>query len=130
MYDKDEITGQIKKVRKQTEWSRFRTFMSFSVVTFFVILVLAAVIALFSYRATLDKSGWGPTLIGIANAIQIKIYNYIYKYVAKWLNDWENHEFPSEYSDSLITKLFLFQFINSYTSLYYIAFAKGYYEGC
>ena len=69
IYDKDEISGQIKKVRKLTEWTRFRSFISISVVIFFVLLVLVAVVALFAYRATLDKSGWGPTLVGIANAI-------------------------------------------------------------
>ena len=32
--------------------------------------------------------------------------------------------------DSLVIKLFSFQFINSYASLYYIAFGKKHFEGC
>ena len=37
----------------------------------------------------------------------------------------ENHRTQTEYDDALIIKLFAFQFCNSYTSLYYIAFFRG-----
>ena len=56
--------------------------------------------------------------------------NYIYKFVAKWLTDWENHEIDTTYNSALASKLFLFQFVNSYNSLFYIAFLKGTTEGC
>lgn len=46
------------------------------------------------------------------------------------MNDWENYETQTEYINSLISKLFSFQFINSYASLYYIAFIKTHFEGC
>ena len=50
--------------------------------------------------------------------------------VAVKLNDWENHETESSYNNALVVKLFLFQFVNSYNSLIYIAFFKGKAEGC
>ncbi len=37
----------------------------------------------------------------------------------------ENHRTQTQYDDGLILKLFLFQFANSYTSLFYIAFLRG-----
>ncbi len=37
----------------------------------------------------------------------------------------ELHRTPSEYEDSFITKMYLFQFVNFYSSLFYIAFIKG-----
>ena len=37
----------------------------------------------------------------------------------------ENHRTQTEYDDALIIKLFAFQFCNSYSSLYYIAFFRG-----
>lgn len=46
------------------------------------------------------------------------------------LTDWENHETDTTFNDALATKLFLFQFVNSYNSLFYIAFLKGSLEGC
>ena len=37
----------------------------------------------------------------------------------------ENHRFQTEFEDSLITKTCLFQFVNAYFSLFYIAFIKN-----
>lgn len=45
-----------------------------------------------------------------------------------WLNDKENHETDTEYEDNKILKVFAFQFINSYFSLFYIAFIKNHLE--
>lgn len=56
--------------------------------------------------------------------------NFIYGKVARWLNNWENHETDTKYSDALSIKLFIFQFVNSYNSLIYIAFFKSAAEGC
>lgn len=56
--------------------------------------------------------------------------NQIYRVVARKLTDWENHETDTLHNDALATKLFLFQFINSYNSLFYIAFLKTTTEGC
>lgn len=36
----------------------------------------------------------------------------------------ENHRTQTSYEDALIIKLFGFQFVNSYTSLFYIAFFR------
>jgi hypothetical protein len=40
------------------------------------------------------------------------------------LTDKENHRTDTEYEDALISKLFAFQFVNSYCSFFYIAFIK------
>jgi hypothetical protein len=56
--------------------------------------------------------------------------NVIYSRVAVRLNDWENYETDEEYENSLCSKLFMFQFVNSYNSLFYIAFFKYRVEGC
>jgi hypothetical protein len=45
---------------------------------------------------------------------------------ASYLNNWENHRTESEYEDALIAKLFFFQFVNSYSSCFYIAFIAQY----
>jgi len=41
------------------------------------------------------------------------------------LNDWENYRTESEYLNNLTFKIFAFYFVNSYTSLYYLAFIKN-----
>ena len=70
------------------------------------------------YRAV--GSGVGSVL----NVAWVSIMNVVYRTIAVKLNSLENHRTASEYENALIMKTFAFQFINSYTSLYYIAFAK------
>ena len=48
----------------------------------------------------------------------------IYKYVAEWLTNLECPRTFTDYEDSYTSKVFLFQFINFYASLFYIAFFK------
>lgn len=51
--------------------------------------------------------------------------NGIFMKLAVWLTHRENHRYESEYEESLIAKLFLFQFMNSYAMLFYIAFFRS-----
>ena len=63
---------------------------------------------------------------GILNAVQIQVLNIVYRKIALNLNAWENHRTDSDYENNLIAKTFLFQFVNSYASFFYIAFLKTY----
>lgn len=71
-----------------------------------------------------------PMIIGILTGIQIKVMTMIYHFVAEFLTNWENHEKASYYDNSLSLKIVFFEFINNYSSLYYIAFFKESWEGC
>lgn len=127
---KDPVTGKIKLMDQTTAGQRRKTTcVSYSIIAFFIALVIALVLSIFMYRATLNDE-WGIRFCAFLNAMQIKIMNYIYKFVAKKLTDWENHEVDTTYDSALSSKLFMFQFVNSYNSLFYIAFLKGYSEGC
>lgn len=48
----------------------------------------------------------------------------IYGDIAIKLTNYENHRTDTDYEDSLIGKTFVFQFVNSFASLFYIAFMK------
>ena len=50
----------------------------------------------------------------------------LYSYVAEWLTNLECPRTFTDYEDSYTFKVFLFQFINYYSSLFYIAFVKVY----
>ena len=54
-------------------------------------------------------------------------YSQIYQRVATALTDWECPRTQSEYDNSLTIKLYVLQFVNFYSSLFYIAFFKGRY---
>lgn len=51
----------------------------------------------------------------------------IYQKVARKLTDWEFPRTELDFENSYAFKVFLFQFINYYSSLFYIAFVKGRY---
>ena len=58
----------------------------------------------------------------IVNTVLIVIYGAVYKIVADYLVHAENHRYETAHEDSLINKMYMFQFINSYISNYIIAY--------
>ncbi|GFO25413.1 anoctamin [Plakobranchus ocellatus] len=60
-----------------------------------------------------------PTIV---YAIAIGILNNIYRTIAAKLNKYENHRLQSSYENHLIVKLILFEFINCFICLFYVAF--------
>ncbi|XP_058062809.1 anoctamin-8 [Anopheles bellator] len=52
----------------------------------------------------------------------ITLMDEAYYKLAVWLNDRENYRLQSKYENHLIAKVALFQFVNSFLSLFYIAF--------
>jgi len=71
----------------------------------------------------------GPMIAQGLNSISIMVMNHFYSKVAIQLSDWENHKTDTQYENMLTTKVFCFMFINSYGSLFYIAFFKDALEG-
>ena len=67
-----------------------------------------------------------PILIYIAREILSKIYGKL----NKWITDKENYLTKKEYKKSILKKQLIFEFFNYYFNLYYIAFAKNYFESC
>uniref|UniRef100_A0A8D3BN71 Anoctamin n=1 Tax=Scophthalmus maximus TaxID=52904 RepID=A0A8D3BN71_SCOMX len=55
-------------------------------------------------------------------AITVTACDEVYRKIAWWLNDMENYRLQSAYEKNLIIKMVLFQFVNSYLSLFYIGF--------
>jgi len=64
-------------------------------------------------------------IVGSAlNAMSIAVLNSIHAKIARYLTAAENHRTNSEFQNQLIIKRFVFQFINSYFTLYLTAFVK------
>lgn len=62
----------------------------------------------------------------LVNLVLIQAFNLVYSNLCYKLTDFENCRLESEYQNSLIAKLFLFKFVNSYFSLFHIAFLNDY----
>jgi hypothetical protein len=89
-----------------------------------IMLVLGVVASIYALRYALTDSLHkdAQTVASVLNAIQISILNYVYTLVAEALTNRENHRTDTEYEDSMVVKLFVFQFVNSYCSFFYLAF--------
>lgn len=149
-YKEDEVsrpqfTGQAKRSPIDDDMddiyydpqSRYKFyFLSCFVTAIFITIVIVAVLFLIYLRTNITDSltfrGFdlaGPVVSSI-NAVQIQILNLIFNRVAVKLTSMENHKTQSDYENSLILKCYVFQFINSFFSLFYISFFKTNIEGC
>ncbi|OMJ91300.1 hypothetical protein SteCoe_6192 [Stentor coeruleus] len=130
------ITDEMDEIyfdsRKRVKY--FMLAMTVSLLILSLVIGIVAGLIILKWRLSEDLLISGIDLAGpvcsILNAIQIQVFNIIYAKLAKILTDMENHKTENQYQDSLILKVFAFQFVNAYNSLCYIAFAKSYFEGC
>jgi len=94
---------------------------------FMLLLVIATLAAVYTLKIMLDSpNGIYPYLeesVPVAfQAIAIQILNGVYRDMAFGMTDRENHQTDTKYEDSLVGKLYLFTFVNSYAPLFFIAF--------
>uniref|UniRef100_A0A4W5KDH7 Anoctamin n=1 Tax=Hucho hucho TaxID=62062 RepID=A0A4W5KDH7_9TELE len=129
-----------------------RTFLSGATVIFWISLIIACIIGVIAYRlavyaafASIMKDS--PTnnihMVGslitpqlatsvtasCINFVIIMILNVMYERVAIWITDMEIPKTHLEYENKLTVKMFLFQFVNYYSSCFYVAFFKGKFVG-
>lgn len=111
-----------------------RLTMSTTIVSGCILVVLGVVVGIFVLKILLTSmrelvvggTQTGGIIVSIVNAVQIQVMNMIYGSIAIALNNFENHRTDTEYEDALISKTFIFQFINSFSPMFYIAFVKPY----
>jgi len=130
------VTGKPEVVFNPTTKLR-RQVVSCFFLFIIIMIALAVVVTLFIfawYTTHDDATGKrfeykgvnrGPNIAAAANAGQILLLNEVVIVIAVVLNNYENHRTDTQYEDNLIAKVFSFQFVNSFSSLFYIAFLKG-----
>lgn len=100
-----------------------RILLSYTILIFVMCAMLVCVLGLFWLRRLMHKHG-GRLLFQFINALAVEFINACFTQLAEKLTDHENHRTPSAYSGHLLAKTVVFKFLNSYCSLYYIAFLK------
>ncbi|XP_074096965.1 anoctamin-5 isoform X2 [Cotesia typhae] len=138
-------TFRINPVTREREpymplWSRvWRNMVTGSLVFFMICVVLGAVLGTIIYRVSLIAVFYGgggsfirrhvkiftSTSAALLNLIIIMLLTRVYQRLAKWMVNMENPRTQTEYEDSFTFKIFIFEFVNFYSSLIYIAFFKG-----
>ncbi|XP_020626651.1 anoctamin-4-like isoform X2 [Orbicella faveolata] len=111
----------------------------FMIVSFMVLLVIATLVGVVIYRAAMvavlsaypdEDVQQGARIItsltaSVLNLLAITVLGLVYEKIAVALTEWETPRTRTEYHNILTLKLFSFQFVNMYSSLFYIAFFKN-----
>nr|XP_045224361.1 anoctamin-7 isoform X5 [Macaca fascicularis] len=126
------------------ERSRARRMLAGSVViVVMVAVVVMCLVSIILYRAIMaivvSRSGntllaaWASRIASltgsVVNLIFILILSKIYVSLAHVLTRWEMHRTQTKFEDAFTLKVFIFQFVNFYSSPIYIAFFKGRFVG-
>ncbi|XP_071133980.1 anoctamin-4-like isoform X7 [Mytilus edulis] len=113
------------------------------IIVFFLCVVLAAVFGVILYRVVISGVLYASTdgviksratiiasvTAACINFVIILILNFVYGRIALFLTDLEQHRTQTEWEDAFTFKMFLFQFVNYYSTVVYIAFFKGKFVG-
>lgn len=63
-------------------------------------------------------------LLSFANGMVLVVMDEIYKFLSTIIVNWENHKHETDRENSLILKNYMFQFMNSYITLFYYSFIQ------
>ncbi|CAN0389111.1 unnamed protein product, partial [Laminaria digitata] len=105
-------------------------FVANTLVVGMVALAISLIAGIFLVEVEWDSSSvellrdYGSYLASFMLSLEIQIMNFFYRKVAVWTTERENHRTDTVFEDTLIAKLAVFQFVNSYASLFYIAFIQ------
>uniref|UniRef100_A0A8D8VQN5 Anoctamin n=2 Tax=Cacopsylla melanoneura TaxID=428564 RepID=A0A8D8VQN5_9HEMI len=110
-------------------------FLMISLVFIFILAVIIyrvlVSIPLFQNSALRSFASTVASVSGaVVNLFLIMTMSILYEKLALRLTSWEMHRTQTEFDDSLTFKVFIFQFVNYYSSIFYIAFFKGRFVGC
>uniref|UniRef100_A0A8C9WKH9 Anoctamin n=1 Tax=Scleropages formosus TaxID=113540 RepID=A0A8C9WKH9_SCLFO len=107
-----------------------------SVVLIFLmaIILYRSILSIIIYRSKnsffIFSAGRIASLTGsVLNLLVILMLSRLYTFLAQVLTRWEMHRTQTKYEDAFILKVFIFQFVNFYSSPIYIAFFKGRFVG-
>ncbi|XP_046941436.1 anoctamin-7 isoform X4 [Lynx rufus] len=126
------------------ERSRVRRVLAGStVVVMMVAVVVVCLVSVILYRAIMAilvsrsnntlLAAWASRIASftgsVVNLVFILVLSKIYVALAHILTRWEMHRTQTKFEDAFTLKVFIFQFVNFYSSPIYIAFFKGRFVG-
>ena len=105
-----------------------RHLCSLAIIVTMALACVGAIVGVLIVRLSLTEwhGTYGSPLASLVNAIVISVFNTYWRKVALLLTTWENYRLEKDFRDQLVLRMFGFQFINCYFSLFYVAFAKRY----
>nr|XP_033783925.1 anoctamin-5 isoform X3 [Geotrypetes seraphini] len=148
---KNPVTQEIELIiERRTFQVLGKLFLCWMSIMFWILLIIASMVAVIVYRLSvyaafasiMENNQSLEPISGLLtpqlatsvtasclNFILIMILNFLYERVAIWITDMEIPRTHLEYENRLTMKMFLFQFVNYYSSCFYVAFFKGKFVG-
>ena len=126
-----EVDANMMDLQVPMELRRRGRRYSMVVSALFILLVATVVALIFYAKAALIRQGrpLESSLMSYAVSVQIRIFSYVWSDLSQRLVDREHHRLELEFFSSIAFKTYVFQFINSFSSFYYIAFCQKPFEG-
>ncbi|UJR31643.1 hypothetical protein I4U23_019124 [Adineta vaga] len=115
-------------------WKRllFRLFVTIPMICINILLVSCVILLIIRFQSWIDrqlKAGRLPHLMSLTDllpkillALVTTAFSDVYKRICRWLTDRENYREQRVHDDQMIAKLFACSCVNSYFSVFYIAF--------
>ncbi|SPP90034.1 anoctamin-8 isoform X8 [Drosophila guanche] len=128
--EENNVTGRLEP-KESPAWQRraFRYLVSFPIIGCCLCMVFAVMFLMLRFQDWWDSKLPEDSVLCCLSVIPkvllagaITLMDEAYFKLAVWLNDKENYRLQSKYENHLIAKVALFQFVNSFLSLFYIAF--------
>ncbi|CAL1266921.1 unnamed protein product [Larinioides sclopetarius] len=123
------VTGRMEPTYPAWKRNLFRYCVSLPVIAFCLLVVFLVMFLIFELQTwwdrMIDARGfpfWMTLFPKVLLALVINVLDGVYHKIAVWLNDKENYRGEEQYENHLVAKELLFQFVNSFLSLFYIAF--------
>eukprot|EP00928_Gymnodinium_smaydae_P036602 TRINITY_DN25559_c0_g1_i1.p1 TRINITY_DN25559_c0_g1~~TRINITY_DN25559_c0_g1_i1.p1 ORF type:complete len:895 (-),score=184.58 TRINITY_DN25559_c0_g1_i1:164-2848(-) len=114
----------VTKVVRGRAWSKIVS----ATFTAFTLFAVACIFALKAYLLKNGHVGWS-NVASYGVTIQIKLFNFMWGRLSAYCVDCEHHKTELDYYNALANKMYMFDFINSFCSFYYIAFFMEKVEG-
>ncbi|CAF1302502.1 unnamed protein product, partial [Didymodactylos carnosus] len=138
--EKNPVTGLLEPYFP-THRRRYRILAGVLTLSVMICIVLIFIIAVIVYRIIISIPLFKNKELGkyalsyasitgaVLNLVIIMILGRLYEILARKLTQWEMHRTQTEFDNYFTIKVFLFQFINFYSSIFYVAFFKGKFTG-
>ncbi|CAF4012929.1 unnamed protein product [Rotaria sordida] len=134
--EKNPVTGILEPYFPAAT-RRYRILSGIIILSVMICMVIIFIVAIIIYRIIIsiplfrsqDLRQYALSVASISgaviNLIIIMVLGRLYEIIAYKLTQWEMHRTQTDFDNNFTIKVFIFQFINIYSSIFYIAFVKG-----
>ncbi|XP_061466608.1 anoctamin-5 isoform X3 [Rhineura floridana] len=147
---KNPVTQELELIKRKSIHDYGKLTLLYFGILFWISLIIASMIAVIVYRlavyaafaSIMENTRTLQPIRGLLtpqlatsvtasclNFVIIMMLNFLYERIAIWITDMEIPRTHLQYENRLTMKMFLFQFVNYYSSCFYVAFFKGKFVG-